>query len=200
MEVGAIRRDQFAGTVGSAADFERADEDIDLNDIAADAYKSRENSSDSDDIGSHYMPTAIARAAPKANPVPRQPRSKTRDAEKDSGAGGVEMTGSGGKLSGGSRQHSLPPNRPKTGTTAAGGPSSPLGRGLVGKGSNETSPVFQAKTRPLDTKGGIQFDIEAERDKIKQMEDRYRQELDKLRNEQASAIGELEANHIIAKK
>ena len=32
------------------------------------------------------------------------------------------------------------------------------------------------------------------------MEERYRQELDKLRSEQATAIGELEANHIISKK
>ena len=30
------------------------------------------------------------------------------------------------------------------------------------------------------------------------MEERYRQELDKLRSEQATAIGELEANHIIS--
>lgn len=160
MEVGAIRREQFAGTVGSAADFERADEDIDLNDIAADGYKSQDNS-DSDDIGSHYMPTAIARAAPsraKASAIPRQPRSKTtaaRDADRDSVAGALEMTGSGGKVSGGSQQRSLPPNRQKTGVTPGGSGGSPLGRGLVGKNSNETSPQFQPKTRPMDTKGGL---------------------------------------------
>ena len=132
--------------MGSAADFERADEDIDLNDIGADGYKSQGDSDDSNDIGSHYMPTAIARAAPsraKASAIPRQPRSKTTAArDADSGAGALEMTGSGGKVSGGSQQRSLPPNRLKTGTTPGGSGGSPLGRGLVGKSSNDTSPQF----------------------------------------------------------
>ena len=52
----------------------------------------------------------------------------------------------------------------------------------------------------MDTKGGLKFDIEEERDKIKKMEERYRADLDKLRSEQSQAIGELEANHIFAKK
>ena len=55
------RREQFAGTVGSAADFERADEDIDLNEYVHDDSNDQRDSDDSDDVGSFYKPTLIAK-------------------------------------------------------------------------------------------------------------------------------------------
>ena len=50
----------FDKTVGSAADFERAGDDIDLNEVQG--YKSpAEGGSSDDDVGSFYKPTAIAK-------------------------------------------------------------------------------------------------------------------------------------------
>ena len=96
-----------------------------------------------------------------------------------------ELSGSASKISG----HSGKP---------APGPISK--KPDMGKGIVEGMSPPQIKTRPADPKAALQFDIEQERERIKKMEDEYRKELDKLRNEQARAVGELEADHILAKK
>ena len=102
-----------------------------------------------------------------------------------------DNTASGGKNSGGSSR-AAPPPLAKSKTTG----SPPLGRGIV----KAEEPIIKEKIRPLDAKGALEFDIEQERERTKQMEDNYRKELDKLRHEQQRAVGELEADHIIAKK
>lgn len=53
--------------------------------------------------------------------------------------------------------------------------------------------------RPTDPKGALEHDIEMEKEKIQKMEQRYRDEMDKVRKDQAAAVAELEAKHATQK-
>jgi len=54
--------------------------------------------------------------------------------------------------------------------------------------------------RPTDPKGALEHDIEMEKEKIQKMEQRYRDEMDKVRKDQAAAVAELEAKHATQKQ
>lgn len=164
------KRGPFDKTGASAADFDRDDEQIDLDAVGGYKSPAEGGDSDSDDPGSSYVPTAIAK---------RQPT---------------------GKRSGSGQNSSADRRDPMSGNKKAAPP--PLGRKSpnLGRGLIDSKQDTEPKMRPTDPKEALRFDIEQEKQRIRKMENGYRTELDELRAKQRRAIGELEADHITAKK
>jgi hypothetical protein len=74
----------------------------------------------------------------------------------------------------------------------------PPPRGATAKFPNmESNPI---KQRPNDTKGQLKFDIEEERLQIQKMEERYREDLEKVRKENSQTISDIEKRFIETKK
>ncbi len=58
---------------------------------------------------------------------------------------------------------------------------------------------FLRGPRPTDPKEMLEWDIEAERVKIQQMEDRYRQEMDRNRDDHRKAVDDADKRHVEGK-
>lgn len=174
------------------------DAELDNND----EYESpdEEGGSDSDGDGGGYQPTLIAKSS-QARPK----KKKKKLAKGGQRSPGKPQGGAMGNLD-------LAGSAAKTNTIGSGG-SAGIGQdgsGLRGRRLAQVTSagysadligrdVARAKVRPTDPKGALEYDIELERDKIAQMEQRYRVEMEQVRAEHAAATAELEAKHTAQK-
>ena len=104
-------------------------------------------------------------------------------------AGKAQTIGSGGSTAAAKESSWLPGRPPAPALHAAGDSAELLPRDRP-----------RAKVRPTDPKGALEYDIELERDKIAQMEQRYRAELEQVRVDHAAAVTEVEAKHTSQKQ
>lgn len=198
------RRDHL-GVTGSHADFDRAEEDLDLDAELGDGdeYESPEGEggSDSDDDGGGYQPTLIAKSS-QARPKKKK-KKKAQGGQRSPGKaevamGKLDLAGSAGKAqtigSGGSAATG------KDGAWQQGRPPAPPLHAAGDSAELLVREPPRVKVRPTDPKGALEYDIELERDKITQMEQRYRAELEQARVDHAAAVTELEAKHTAQKQ
>jgi len=195
------RRDQL-GATGSHADFDRAEEDLDLDAElgAGDEYESPdgEGGSDSDADGGGYQPTLIAKSS-QARPKKKKKR-KAQGGQRSPGkaagiaASNLDLAGSAGKGntigSGNSALGAQDGSWQQRGRPPA---QTPQAAGL--QADLHSRDASRAKARPTDPRGALEYDIEQEREKIQQMEQRYRSELEQIRIEHAVSASELETKH-----
>ena len=84
----------------------------------------------------------------------------------------------------------LPPHGGSMNTNIVGG------HNMTGSNQSASPNILlqqsPTRMRPKDPKGGLEWDIEQERNKIQQMEERYRQDLNRFRKDHLVLVGDLE--------
>ena len=183
-----VKRDPMGITAGSGADFERAEDE--LQESYEQTGSDREgggSSDDSDDVGSFYQPTLMAKVESK--PKKKKKQKAATKSTKPPNMGTSSLVATGGNTG------KLDFENPKNATTlnsdtVPGGQSS-----LTPPRPPARSPSPSGKKRPTDPKGMLEYDIEMEREKIQKMENRYREEAEKVRKLHLQAIEQQEKAH-----
>lgn len=195
---GTNLKQEFQVTAGHA-DFERGD-DIDEYD---EEYDSQEEAVGSDeDAGSFYQPTLIAKTkktkkkkTKKKSPDRNKMPNLNLQAQTISSEGNI-LNSKGSKPGGGL------PTYPYGGQTGASSNAAQLGQ--VAASTVNTMGGFNTfenrGPRPVDPKAGLEWDIEHERFKIQQMENRCRLDMEKVRQEHQKSLQESDTRHADKRK